>query len=380
MWQWAARDLMRRPWESILTGLALVSLLVLGGSFLSLTEAVSKTAEDALSAGPSLVVRRLGPLGFEAMPSSAVAPLAKVPGALDVRLRVWGHAAIQDSRLESPQPVSLLAFDPEQHGDWTQTASLGPKEALVGAGLSLEPGAVFKLRGPGGEGSYEVKAQLPESGGLVSFDAILLDPGEARRLLGLAPSTGSDVALRVFRDTEELAIREDLQKALPFWVSISAKSQAMSQVRARMSWRGSLLSMALLPAALALALLVASGLRQGQRRRRELGLMKAMGWTSQDLMRLFTARALLIALPSFGLGAIAVWALLYGPWVRWPAAWLFGWTAVPPPLHLDSGTLLMPWLTVSALVLLPWLLASLWPVALSSSEDPWDLMGGGDGL
>jgi hypothetical protein len=65
---------------------------------------------------------------------------------------------------------------------------------------------------------------------------------------------------------------------------------------------------------------------------------------------------------------------VFWPGVTWPARWLFDWQGHPPELTLVSSGATLVLLEVAALVLAPFAVATLIPVAFSASASPAGLL------
>ena len=370
-WLWAAREVLRAPAEAALVALALSALAAVAGTTLLLQQAVSATAAELVAEGPSLVVRRLGAGGFEPLPEGAVEALAAVRGARDVHARVWGPVSA------GGDPATLWGLD--AHGaELLSSAGLTPPGAAeVVAGPGLPAGDALSLIGPGGARELPVTARLPDSVGAEGHRILLASPELARELLGLPAGASSDVALDVLHESEEDAIRPDLARALPYPTVIETRTEALGAEATAWGRLGSLSLSLLLPALLAIAALVVGAARDRAGRRRELGLLRALGWTTADILRLQGWRALWLGLPATALGLAVAWLLVFTPAMRWPATLLLGWSGPPPRLLLRADGAALVALEVAALTLLPWALASLWPALRAATRDPDELLGGG---
>lgn len=375
LWLWAVRDLLRRPGEGLLAAGALASFVWIVGGALLLEAAVQSTTRRMIAAGPSLVVRRLGPAGLSPIPTSVTASVAAVPGALNVRPRLWGPARAGD------QPVEVVAADETIRAQLTQAGlpHPDPERVVAGPGFEGKERSYIVLTGAGGQATLQIAATLPTVTGLVAQDTLLVTEGVARRVLGIPEGHATDLVFDVNQVSEEDAIRPDVQEALPFPVVIDTRHDAIGRYAVSLGRRGGLFLLLLVPAGFAVLVLVVSVARDRAGRAREVGLLKAVGWTSRDVLALHGLRALWVALPAVGLGAALAWLSVFGPWVRWPGALLFGWSGLPPALFLDPGGAGLALAQVGATVVLPWLVASLWPAITASARDPWDLIGEGEG-
>lgn len=371
---WAWRDLGRRRGRALVDGLAVALLVAFAGTALLLVQSWSASVTELVDAGPSLVVRRVDAGGWAPLPADAARAAALgVTGVTGARARVWGLASGPDGAVtvlgvDADQAAALQGLDlpaPVPGG-----AVLGPGVPLPAAGL-LDLAAATTL-------AVEVAAVLPRTAAPALHDVILLPAAEARALLGLAPDHASDLAVTVYHAAEEAAIVTDLAAAFPFPVRVTTRAEARGAATAALTRDGGLVTLMLGPALLGLGLLLAAALRDGGARRRDLGLYKALGWSTGDLVRLQLLRALAVAVPAALLGGAAAWALVFTPGITWPGALLLGWRTPPPPLTLgpaDAGLVL--W-AVTGAVLAPWLLAAAVPAVRAALTDPEDLLRGGD--
>ena len=366
---WAARQVLREPGAHLLTAVALALTVAFAGTGLLLAGEVGQSARAAIDAGPSLVVRCVSAAGgFAAMEAAQVERVRAVPGALDVRGRVFGTARVGERAVVLVGQPSL----PEV------SSIRSAAHAVAGPGLGLAGGALVVAEGPAASVPVEIITVADPGPGLGAHDVLEVPLGTARLALGLAPGMFSDLTLRVHHESEEEAIAPDVAEAVGAPVSIETRAQARRRYTARAATRGSLLVLTLVPALLALVLLVLAGAREQSGRAREVGLLKTMGWTSRDVLRLQLWRAALVGAPAVGLGAAMAWATVFGPWVRWPAALLFGWEGSAPALQGDPAGAWLVLAEVGAVVLVPWIVATVWPAAASATRDPLDLVQGGE--
>jgi len=372
---WASRELGRHPGEGILTGLTICALVAVTATVLLLTQAWTTTATNLIEAGPSLVVRRLEHGTWQPLPIEPARKAAMgVVGVVRATARVWGVVT------GPAGAVTILGVTPEQAAQLTELGLTPPAigEAVLGPGLSetLSGNPRLQLTGTT-ETTFNIGGRLPRSTSLALHDVILLTPFNARELLGLAPDEASDLAIDVFHEAEEEAILPDLAAAFPFQVRITTKREAVGAAVSLLSRSGGLTVMLIVPALLALTLLIATALRSGSGSRRDIGLYKALGWTTGDLISLHLYKSLAIGLPASALGLALSYTLVFWPGVTWPGAMFLSWQGPPPRLTLDPSGAGLVLLAVAALVLTPWILASVIPSIRGAVTDPDDFMRGG---
>lgn len=374
IWLWAARDMIRYPSETILTALALISVIVVAAVPMLLSHGLSTTAQRLLESGPSLVVRKLAAGHWMPMPvKDGVKAAESVTGVLSAEPRIWGV-------VRGPESVTTVMGFPQPDVQTPKRFSDGPKppaegEAIIGPGVlsaSLNGDMVEKLLLLNGQNELSVKVAKIYSGqnSMVIHDIILLHESDVRKLLGLAKGFSSDLAIHVFHQQETDAIIPDLLDAFPWPVAITTKQDTLKIYTASGDRRAGLIYLALIPSLLGLALIVTAGYRGTRSRFYEAGLLKALGWTSQDIVGFFMCKSALIAFPSLSLGTAITYALVYWPAISWPSYLFFGWQNNPPGLYLDSSGSLGILIQISGGVLVPYLAANLWPSIKNATADP----------
>ncbi len=369
---WAGRDLLRHPAETLLLALALVLLVTISGIGVLLPRALRDAANGILAEGPAIVVRRVGPVGWQPLPvAEAVAAAKRIPGALGIRARIWGLAtgpagAVTVVGREDPLPLN-------DSSRWQPT----PGQAIAGRGVAgVAAGQPFPLTGLESL-TLELTGTFAPAGDLAGFDVVALHPGDARRLLGLQPGQATDLALDVFHPEEAAALVQELASAFPWPVSVMRRSEEVGRFSAAAALRGGLVTLMLAPALLALALLMSLGVRQSLSRRHEVGLLKALGWCGADVVQLLLLRTTLIALPAVVCGMATAYGLLFFPGLSWATSGFLGWRGGAPALFLDPGGMLPPLFGVAGLVLVPFFAAALFPALKAAAADPQDLLEAG---
>lgn len=378
LWIWAARDIIRRPFETALLGTALMLLVALTATALLLTEALSNTAAELLEAGPSLVVRRVNAGGWSPMPVEEGLRIARsIPGITQARVRIWGAAAgpagtVTVVGVNDETAENILSEKSEK-----RAGAPGVGEAVIGPGVSgMADAGVIGLTGYKTL-EFKIVGKIDSGAGSATQDIVLLHQEDARALLGIPPGQASDLALKVFHDEEQEAIIPDLAAAFPWPVRISTRKEAVGSYSAGFAKRGGIVYIAMTPALLALALLIAGVVRERIGRRYEVGLLKALGWTSADVVKLQMFRAILIGAPSAALGMLTAYVLVFRPGALWPGYLLLGWKESPPSLTLNASGASLVLLEIGALVILPFLLATFWQALKGAAADPQDLLEGG---
>lgn len=338
---WILRSLYRRPGSSLLAAASLAGVVLVAAT--PSLDSLSRQAEleRALDAAPSLRVTRLDATGFAPVPVEEARRAAlSVRGVLSASARVWGIAA-RDGRA-----VMVEAGDPGEDA---------PGQSLAGP-----DGRVRVVKARAAEPD-------PVRGGLPRWIGAEAD---VRALLGLPDGTATDLALRVWQEAEEEAIRPAVAAAMPWPVRMATRGEEARAARVRLAREAGGDVLRLAPAVLALVLLVLAALRDGDAGRRQVALCRALGWTTADLARERLWASLAVGIPAVAAGLAAAWALAVGGVAPDLAALLAGAGAREGGAVPDAGAAALALAQVGALVLAPWLAASLVQVARAATADP----------
>lgn len=367
---WAARDIQRHWGRATLLFACLTSLVFLTATTLLFSQALAFTWARLLDQAPDLVIRRIDAGGWAPMPADeAVACAGKVAGVIDPTPRLWGVAAGPDG------PVTVVA----------STAAL-PAGALKG----VEPPAAGQaVVGRGATGAaadsrltllghrrlvVEIVATFPADTGLATHDLVWLTAEDSRRLLGLAPDQASDLAVHLFRREEAQAIQADLAAAFPWPVRIIDRSTSAQGHHLRAMRTGGLTAVAGIPALLALLLIIVGTVADSSGRRTGWGLLKALGWTTADIVKLQIFKATVVGMPAVLLGLATAYAVVfYPPAAGVTAFWITGGQYLPA-LALNPTGASITMLEIVALVALPYLATVFLTSLRGAAEDPWRLL------
>lgn len=349
---------------ALLTAFTLVVAAV--ASVLFLTEALRREASRLLRDAPEIVVQRLAAGRHELFPEERLGTLQAIRGVAGVRPRLWGYW--YDAGVKANYTVLVPGEFPFGDGD----AIVGPAVARLRA---LEPGGRILLRAHDGEPLlFTVREVLPEEAELVSGDVVALSAAGFRRLFGLAPGRFTDVAVAVPNPREVGTVAAKIARELPD-VRAVTREEIRRTYEAIFDWRGGLAILVLGGAVLALALLAwekASGLSAEERR--EIGLLKGLGWETGDVLRMKAWEGGLVAGGAFLAGACLAWVhvFLLGAPVIAPV--LRGWSGLHLELRLVPSIGPDPLAILFLLTVVPYLLATVVPSWRAATSDPDEVM------
>ena len=371
LFAWSVRDLFRYPIETILLFLSMVALVSILGAALLLSQALSSTAGRLLKDSPSVVIRRVNPIGWSVLPAKESMRLASsVPGVLLAGTRIWGTANGPGG------PLTVFGFDElNRLSDLAQSVPLPKRgEAVVGAGIATdETSEVLKLAAQNTL-ILKITGTLDAKTSMVAHDMVLVHPDDARRLFGIAEGYASDLIVDVFHETEADAILPDLSRAFPWPVRMTTRNEAIGIYGSASARRSGIVYIAIIPAMLALAFIV-FGVFKGQITQScNVGLFKALGWTTTNIFQMQLFKALVIGIPAVTTGMVVSYGLVFRSGSSWPGYLFFGWIDRSPQLFLNTSGAILTLIEIVLLIFLPYLAAALWPAVRAAVSDPQDFL------
>jgi ABC-type lipoprotein release transport system permease subunit len=154
-----------------------------------------------------------------------------------------------------------------------------------------------------------------------------------------------------------------------------SKQQLQATYQTLFGWRGGLLLYGSVMALLAFVMLVwdkATGLSANEQK--ELGILKSVGWSINNVLWLKISEALIISLSATLLGLVLAYLHIFLFDASFLKPFLAGWSVLYPsfelPLLVDFGDLLL----IAILSIVPYLTASIIPAWFAAITDPAEIM------
>ncbi len=375
----------RRGGKNFALGGALVFAVALVAAVLFLSDALRAESLRACEGMPDVTVERL--VGGRSSTVS-VTSADSIRGFSSVRAvvpRVWGYlflAGVGGNITIVGVPKGTPAISTAR-GAFSAGRDLvpGAHEVIAGSGLAsllgLDIGDRLGLPSPDPDASpLTLVGTFASNVDLFTSDVVLCDEADARSLLGLGPTEATDLAVWLTNPNEAHVIAKKVESALPgsriIEKDLLPRIYALTYGR-----RAGIFLVAAIPALLALLVLAwdrASGL--GPDEKREIAVLKAVGWSTNDVLSVKLLEALLVSFfaAALGLALAYVWVFPLGaPGLR-PA--LAGWSVLYPAARLTPQVDFTELLTLAFSVVAPFVTLSIVPAWRAATIDPMESMRG----
>ncbi len=345
-------------------GLLLVfSLLVFAiASVMLFTSALRAEAARVLAGSPEVILQRLVAGRHDLIPPGYIERIGRVRGVQRIEGRLWGY--YYDPVVKANYTFQVLADNPP-----------APGSIVVGAGLArfrgVRPGNTLSFRSYAGRlFSFTVAEVLPASAELVSSDLVLLSEADFRAFFDYPAGHYTDIALSVANPLETRTVATKLSTLLPDSRPI-LRDEVLRTYASIFDWREGIVLTLFSAALLAFGILAwdkASGLSAEERR--EIGILKAIGWETGDVIRMKLWEGLLVALSAFLAGYLAAYLHVFHFSAAFLAPVLKGWAVLYPRYTLTPAIDGLQIATLFLFTVFPYAVAVLVPIWRAAITDP----------
>ncbi len=370
------------------TGVALISLVVifLLASVLFISSSLKHSMGEALKAQPDFVVQRVRGGERVDAPVEWMDKFFDIYGVDKVTPRVYGRYYFK-SKQRSALIMGVDFLDEQSHRalakllDEKELKSfLSSQSMIVGQGVAkylrehfykkyytfLTPKGEFK--------KVEIFKVLPNSSDLISSDMMIMPIDLSREILGVDEESVSDITLNVPNDDEWDNVADKIS-SFYFDARVLTKKDIEKAYENLYNYKGGVFLVLFLIAIATFALILYQRFNMVySSERRSIGVLRALGWSIKDVLKLKFYETLMVVVISFVVGAVLAYLYVFvlgAPLLR---GIFLGSSNIPNAASLvpvlDFGVLS----TIFLLYAVPSLAAVLVPVWRIAVTDPKEAM------
>ncbi len=391
---YSLQSLLRRRSKNILILIIFILLVFAVSSILfitgSLTQEMMITSNDL----PDITVQRiLGGRQVNVL-SSYIPEIEKIPGVEAVETRVWGYfylASLQANFTIYGMDLNLLEEGeyrkivnwknvPDRAGN--QILSSRPDfHMIVGQGVfellkDIQMEKAFLFYQPTWQKPipFDIIGTFKTETELQSNDMMILQTEGARQVLELPPDEFSDLVVYVPNPEEIENIALKIHRYFPELRAIT-RAQIQNTYASVFNWKSAFVLSSLLVAIFAFLILIwdkASGLSPEEKR--EIGILKAIGWDTDVVLSVKFWEGLILSGISSLAGMLLAYAYIY--WLRAPGLReiFIGWSTVYPSFQLMPDVDPKFLLLIITISVVPYLAVTVFPAWKAAITDPDAIM------
>jgi len=295
---------------------------------------------------------------------------------------VFGPSPKAIAVMEKAASENWMYADPESYELRDAIAAhigIGTDNIVIGEGISRTrlayPGDDMEFRAfDGSMMVLQIRDVFPAESELISSDLMLISEDDFRRLFGVPKEHATDLVVRVRNSRELSTIALKVSEQLPD-TRIILREEILRTYDSIFNWRGGMMVFVLVGALLAFLIFAwdrASGLSQEEKR--EIGILKAIGWETSDVILMKFWEGLVISLSAFLAGIIFAYGHVFFTNSIFFEPALKGWAVLYPAFKLIPFIDLSQVATLFFLTVVPYTVATIIPSWASATIDPDTVM------
>jgi ABC-type lipoprotein release transport system permease subunit len=355
-------SLLRRKKKNLALVTVYTLVVALLASVMFFTHALRKEASFVLRDAPVLIVQKLVAGRFDLIPLSYIDKVKTIRGVDSVRGRLWGYYF--DGGVGANYTVMVPPGD-----------AMDPGTIVIGEGVArtrkIAAGDLLPLRAQNGETVlFQVTRILSPASSLVSSDLLLMPEKDFRKFFDIPRPLVTDLALTVSNPRELNTIAHKIVQALPDTRPVLREEIARTY-DAVFSWRSGVLIVLLFSVVVSFIIFAwdkASGLSSEERN--EIGILKALGWETSDVLQMKFWEGVVISFSSFLSGLLLAYVHVFFTSSSLFQHALKGWSVLYPDFRLVPEIDLYQVSTLFFLTVVPYTVATIIPAWRAATIDP----------
>ncbi len=348
-------------------------------SILLLTHSLRVEASLLLEGAPEMVLQRVMAGRHELIPLDYLARIREIPGVGEVKPRFWGY--YYDALVGSNYTLMGVERAPGQLELLDGALPSSPGACAIGAGVararSLEVGDdLVMVNGRGVGVTFEVVGIFDARSSILTNDLVVLRQDELVEFFRLPKGMATDATVQVYNPVEVATVAEKITRIYPDTRPIT-RSELIRTYEAVFSWRSGMILTLFVSALVAFCILAwdkATGISAEERR--EIGLLKAVGWGTAEVLELRFWEGAALSVTAFLLGLILAYVhvFLLGASILAPV--IKGWSVIFPKFRLTPYLDLYQVFVMGFLTVVPYVASTVIPSWRAAIADPEEVMRG----
>ncbi len=298
-------------------------ILFLLSSVLFVSSSIRYSLAHTLEAQPDFVVQRVQGGERVNVPTAWMDKLLDIYGVEKVTARVYGRYFFKDKQ-ESALIVGVDFMDEQSHkalealiADVDLKAFLEGDKMLVGEGVArylrshFYPKHYSFLTPKGAYKKVAIYQTIPATANLSSNDMILMPQELAREILGYGEDEVTDIALNVPNEDEWDSVADKIA-AFYYDLRLTTKQDVRKSYENLYNYKGGFFLMLFLIALTTFVLILYQRFSMVySSERRQIGLLRALGWSISDVLKLKFYETVIVIAISFVLGVVAAYGFVF---------------------------------------------------------------------
>jgi ABC-type lipoprotein release transport system permease subunit len=375
------QSLMRRKFKNIGIILVFTFVIFLSASILFLTYSFKHEATLILQDSPELIIQKMMAGRHELIPVNISSAILKIPGVAGVEPRYWGYYYDTLTRANYTVISSDSAISARNRLLEGKLPGKERNTAAVGRGVAkarfIDPGSeITLLSADGSPMDFRIVGVFEAGSELLTSDVIVIGPSDFKKLFGMPDGLATDLSVHVRNANETPVIARKIQEYFPGTRPIQ-RSEILRTYDAVFGWRSGLILTLFAGALVAFIILAwdkATGLSAEEKK--EIGILKAIGWETSDILEIKFWEGIAISLSSFLLGIFLAYLHVFflGASLFSPA--LKGWSVIYPDFRIVPFINPYQFAILLSVTVVPYIASTIIPSWKAAITDPDEVVRG----
>ena len=306
-------------------GVIAISLIVifLLSSVLFIASSIRYSLEQTLTQEPDFVIQRIQGGERVNAPVAWMEKLVDIPGVSSVTARVYGRYFFK-AKEKSSLLLGVDFLDEQSHNGLKKIVDevdirrfLSGSNMLVGSGVAdylkshFYPKSYNFLTPDGDFKKVNIFKVLPSDSKLISNDIIILPLDIARDILGIEESEVSDIALNVPNNDERSSVESKIS-SLYYDVRVISKKDIEKAYANLFNYKGGIFLILYMIAIVTFVLILYQRYSMVySSERRHIGLLRALGWSIRDVLKLKFYETIMVISAAFITGVFLAYIYVF---------------------------------------------------------------------
>ncbi|MGB3210812.1 MAG: FtsX-like permease family protein [Desulforhopalus sp.] len=376
---YAISSLLRRRFKSVAILVAYTVTVATLASVLFLTHSLRTETTAVLQGVPDLIVQRTIGGRHELIPVAYREEMQKILGIGAISPRFWGY--YYDAITEANYTVIGSGGETVPLEMLEGSLPTTPDESAVGAGVAAlwgsgQSGQIILVNSQNMGVLFEVSGLFRSESNLLTNDLVVLTDQAVIDFFGYPQGMATDFAVSVPNSSEVQTVAAKIKKIFPDTRPIT-KRELIRTYDMVFNWRSGMMLTVFCAAIIALCIMAwdkATGISAEEKQ--EIGILKAIGWDTSDILALKFWEGLIISLTAFLTGVIVSYIHVFFLNGFILAAVIKGWSVLFPTFHLTPDLNLFHLLIMGVLTVVPYVASTVIPTWKTAITDPDSVMRG----
>ncbi len=348
------------------------------GSILFLSDSIKWESKIVFKNSPEIIVQKIKGGRHELIPILFSQEISKIHGVSNVKPRFWGYyydsgvkanytiIGVTDTKIEDISLLQGRLPEPEDKN----VVAIGSGIANVRITRKGIGDLIYLFGADGRWKEFTIIGIFDSDSSLLTHDLIVLSMFDFKRLFDIPDSMATDLIVSVPNEKESATVARKIRELIPDSRPI-LKDEILRTYDAVFGWRSGItiaLMFSILSSFVILAWDKATGLSDEEKR--EIGILKALGWDTADVISMKFLEGMIISLTSVLTGLILAYfhvfffkASLFSPILK-------GWSVIYPDFDLTPFINIHQIVIISLITIATYISATIIPSWRAATTEP----------